>query len=220
MEYEKKYNDLIARINAVKDKPRIGVKDEHYYNGYVETGIRDALDYIVSPESEDERIRKFLIDILSHGTWQKEWPFGPNEVVAYLERQKDFKYSEEQMEDIRQYAYNKGIVDAEEKQKEQQPAEWSKEDEKMLKDVYESLYAYQCDIRAGIMDKNALELLKIVDKEKAWLKSLRPQPHWKPSKEQMDHLAYAYTQLKLQKCYAPHVYESLGSLYDDLKKLI
>ena len=45
-------------------------------------------------------------------------------------------------------------------------------------------------------------------------------PHWKPSEEQMNHLLYAYTQLKLQKCYAPHVYETLGSLYDDLKKLI
>ena len=43
-------------------------------------------------ESEDERIRKFLIDILSHGTWRKEWPFGPNEVVAYLEKQKDNQY--------------------------------------------------------------------------------------------------------------------------------
>lgn len=38
-------------------------------------------------ESEDERIRKFLIDILSQGTWRKEWPFGPNKVVAWLERQ-------------------------------------------------------------------------------------------------------------------------------------
>lgn len=46
-----------------------------------------------------------------------------------------------------------------------------------------------------------------------------PQSHWKPSEEQMNHLGYAYTQLKLQKCYAPHVYETLGSLYDDLKKL-
>ena len=43
--------------------------------------------------------------------------------------------------------------------------------------------------------------------------------HWKPSEEQMNHLRYAYTQLKLQKCYAPHVYETLGSLYDDLEKL-
>ena len=40
-------------------------------------------------ESKDERIREFLIGILSQGTWRKEWPFSPNEVVAYLERQKE-----------------------------------------------------------------------------------------------------------------------------------
>lgn len=39
-------------------------------------------------ESEDEKIGKFLINILSSGTWKKEWPFGPNECVAWLEKQK------------------------------------------------------------------------------------------------------------------------------------
>ena len=38
-------------------------------------------------ENKDEKIREFLIGILSQGTWRKEWPFSPNEVVAYLERQ-------------------------------------------------------------------------------------------------------------------------------------
>lgn len=40
-------------------------------------------------ENEDERIRKFLIDILSSGTWRKEWPFSPVDCVAYLEKQKE-----------------------------------------------------------------------------------------------------------------------------------
>ena len=40
-------------------------------------------------ESEDERIRKFLIDILSHGTWRKEWPFSPPECISWLEKQKE-----------------------------------------------------------------------------------------------------------------------------------
>lgn len=42
-------------------------------------------------ESEDDRIRKFLIEMFSHGTWQKEWPFGPNEIVAWLEKQKEHR---------------------------------------------------------------------------------------------------------------------------------
>ena len=93
------------------------------------------------------------------------------------------------------------------------PAEWSEEDERMRQDIYESLYAYQCDIRAGIMDKNALELLKAVDNEKAWLKSLRPQPHWKPSEEQMDAIQYVSN-----FDYGGHR-KALESLYNDLIKL-
>ena len=38
---------------------------------------------------EYERIREFLIDLLSHGTWKKDWPFSPAECVAWLEKQKD-----------------------------------------------------------------------------------------------------------------------------------
>lgn len=49
---------------------------------------------LIDNESEDEKIRQFLVDILSHGTWQKEWPFGPHEVVAYLEKQKEPEHFE------------------------------------------------------------------------------------------------------------------------------
>ncbi len=40
-------------------------------------------------ESEDERIRKFLIDLLSSGVWKPEWPFSPVDCVDYLEKQKE-----------------------------------------------------------------------------------------------------------------------------------
>ena len=53
--------------------------------------IQNIVPELTLTESEDEKIRKFLVDILSHGTWRKEWPFGPNEVVAYLEKQKEQK---------------------------------------------------------------------------------------------------------------------------------
>lgn len=46
-------------------------------------------------ESEDERIRKFLIDILSSGVWRTEWPFSPVDCVAYLEKQKEQKPAED-----------------------------------------------------------------------------------------------------------------------------
>lgn len=54
-------------------------------------------------ESEDERIRKFLIDILSHSAWRKEWPFRPNEVVAYLEKQKEASKAIEAVDRIDKY---------------------------------------------------------------------------------------------------------------------
>lgn len=87
--------------------------------------------------------------------------------------------------------------------------EWSDKDREFIKDL--------CNLLAAIAKNNYVGCYyapELINK----IRSLRPQPHWKPSEEQIDHLAYAYTQLKLQKCYAPHVYETLGSLYDDLKK--
>ena len=55
----------------------------------VNNSPKDIAEFIFPAltENEDERIREFLIGILSQGTWRKEWPFSPNEVVAYLERQ-------------------------------------------------------------------------------------------------------------------------------------
>ena len=98
-------------------------------------------------ESKDERIRKFLINILSHGTWQKEWPFGPNEVVDYLEKQKPERINITEM--VAKYsatdeyvegdykgkpvncmirAYEQGIRDTLLKVKEQKSAELSDEE--------------------------------------------------------------------------------------------
>ena len=55
----------------------------------VNNSPKDVAEFIFPQlaKSEDEKIREFLIGILSQGTWRKEWPFSPNEVVAYLERQ-------------------------------------------------------------------------------------------------------------------------------------
>ena len=221
MEYEKKYNDLISRINAVKNTPKIGMKGKHHYNGYVETGIRDALDYILNPESEDERIRTRLIALVE-AFCQGEYK---NEMLAYLE------HLQEYIDEIRQYAYNKGLVDAKEKQ---QPAEWSEEDEITVRTLIDFIGSEQSNIQGygktksiawlsslpkrfnpkpkqewGEEDKVEIKVLdsiiryivKVIDKDVlerfgtnyeelfSWLKSLRPQPHWKPSEEQMEILS-------------------------------
>ena len=83
-----------------------------------------------------------------------------------------------------------------EKQKEQKP-EWSVDDEEMMTDIIESLeYAYPNDNEFRI----------------AWLRSLRPQPHWKPSEGEMKALQNAVALTACDK--------ELTRLYNQLKKLM
>ena len=62
------------------------------------------------------------------------------------------------------------------------PAEWSEEDRKML-DAIIKRYSFpiETDFSVFVGEDN----LKDMREELGWLKSLRPQPHWKPSEEQM-----------------------------------
>ena len=84
----------------------------------------------------------------------------------------------------------------------QKPVEWSEEDEKMLYSIIEVLEvmpsARFIPIKREIMIP--------------WLESLRPQPHWKPSKEQMEALWDAYKGGKEQ--------EPLREVIEQLKKLM
>ena len=99
----------------------------------------------------------------------------------------------------------------------QKPAEWSEEDEKMRQRIIrhiESEYQDWCKDKYG--NSEIISDGKESCRERiAWLKSLRPQPHWKPSDEQMDAL----------KDVAYGTYQNgdgpaLRSLYEQLKKLI
>ena len=90
-----------------------------------------------------------------------------------------------------------------EKQKEQKPAEWSEEDERNKDAIIDAITVqYSPGIRDNLTN---------------WLKSLRPQPHWKPSEEQMKHLERCFSHGHTQQLPNQHVLESL---YNDLKKLM
>ena len=98
--------------------------------------FRVSVDSIELIESEDERIRKFLIDLLSSGTWKKEWPFSPADCVAWLE-----------------------------KQKEQKPAEWSDRDWNMRNNVLvrlESLLQYETQPLANGYLENEIKWLRSI----------------------------------------------------------
>ena len=95
--------------------------------------------------------------------------------------------------------------------------EWSEEDEKIRKtllDYYEeSLDNYTC-----VEWLNGITYGELCD----WLKSLRPQPHWKPSNAQINYLGAAV--IEAQRRHNESVngfprYHALKELYEQLLKL-
>lgn len=83
--------------------------------------------------------------------------------------------------------------------------EWSEEDKRKLNRIFEILSHAAERI---ISDKEAVELQDFI------MKSLRPQPHWKPSKEQMNELHRASIPGYDYDC------DVLDALYNDLIKLM
>ena len=134
-------------------------------------------------ESEDERIRKELINFILYkakGVSEEQ----EHSWVTYLEKQKEQKPTNSE-----------------------KPKEWSEEDVAMIKRVIER-------IEAEIQYGDALTMA-YGNQEIAWLKSLRPS--WKPSKEQMQYLLAVINNPNNAGAESCHL--TLGSLYNDLKKL-
>lgn len=137
-------------------------------------------------ESEDEKIRKGLIKIIQNldgGYPFEKYGTIKRDVLAWLE-----------------------------KQKEQKPAEWSKEDENAYKWVY-NLFEKSNDAWFEVVFKGCYPKVTR-DAVLAMLKSLRPQSHWKPSEEQIEAL-YTATLLCSDAPYVGKLY----SLLNDLKTL-
>ena len=143
-------------------------------------------------ESEDERIRKELLKeieliIPRDGETDDEGRILPSyraridRYKSYLEKQKEPRdpFDDEQF----RRGYEAGIHDAERKY---QSAEWSEEDEKMIENAISSIN--QESVIEGLksrgisfsIDSSAHLMNNLIN----WLKSLRHQPHWKPSEEQ------------------------------------
>lgn len=85
------------------------------------------------------------------------------------------------------------------------PAEWSEEEKKHLYNAIEAV-KYVYDISEGTSGFKCVEFLK----------SLRPKPHWKPSKKQMWALEWKINNTPV------HAWQrkELESLYNNLQKLI
>lgn len=92
----------------------------------------------------------------------------------------------------------------------QQKQEWSISDERILNNIFTYLgYA---------KDGNKYCTPELICEAENWLKFLKPQPHWKPTDEQMQSLNFAIiTYSKKDDCKL--TYDGLNLLYNDLKKL-
>lgn len=155
--------------------------------------------------SEDERIRKEMLEYFKDKKEKLHYlcfecgdvkyaPFSEakqiDDFLAYLEKQKEQKLASNTSSCLNCAKWGKckgGLTPCSGwklKTEEPKPAEWSEEDEKMRNNTILSL---QSLIDDGIND----EFIKGVKDEITWLKSLRPQPHWKPSEEQMEALELA-----------------------------
>lgn len=90
----------------------------------------------------------------------------------------------------------------------QQKREWSEEDAENMK-LLEAIFEKWSEGHSGIiMRSRAKEML-------TWLKSLRPQPHWKPEGQQLDclrHMINVSTVDKIDKQFVKDLYEQLKKL--------
>ena len=122
-------------------------------------------------------------------------------------------------EDGRLFGMNEGIglvLDNPEKYGLQKPVKWREEDE----DIINKILCICNDFKRSfeISPASTKVIQKDIDKIDSWLKSLRPQSHWKPSDEQMKALEESI--MFLGTSWVSTRQFALESLYQELKKLM
>lgn len=111
----------------------------------------------------------------------------------------------------------KGCINCENgelREAEQKPAEWSEEDERIISKILGICEDFKRSFRISPASSKIVQ--KDIDKINNWLKSLKPQNHWKPSDEQIEALN-AISQTGAISY--PNQGSLLVSLYRDLKRL-
>jgi uncharacterized protein YpuA (DUF1002 family) len=163
--------------------------------GY-EAEIKDGKIIVRKKESEDERTRKAIMSALERareahslvGLELERAGVTYHEVFAWLE-----------------------------KQKEQQPAEWSKEEVAIIDGIIQDVRNTKMRAEEDVDYPTTKEELDAYDEEVDFLnrlKSLRPQPHWKPSEAQKNALKEV---LDMAEAYG--ILQKMGRTYDDIIEL-
>ena len=199
-------------------------------------------------ESEDERIRKWLVDYFTR-IGEKNWihrEFTCKQIVAYLEKQKEQKPAEwilpeefeeavykvanfispfDSQEELRKVSHRfaEQLLSLAKKELDK-PAEWSEEDELMIKCCLRAIEHYKYTGKPNVFRPSQFDIdgyLTSPEKVQTWLESLRNRPKpsdtWKPSDEQMKALLGAEG-ISRASGY-PDNAKVLASLYEELKRL-
>lgn len=215
--YEKMYKEAFDRAKFLKENAdNVGTKDISYTFEYIFPELK---------ESEDEMIRKGIMEYFKYLPVNDDWHIGNSNVtikdaIAWLEKQKSIDILDEEerefadnadsirkeIDEAYQKGYNEGRrienKDRLEKQGEQKTT--CNED---YKNIIEWLIGY---LEYRIMNTAIIEEKKNCLNSVAWLKSIKPN-NWKPSEEQMLTLCSLCVLHKESKV--------LESLYNDLKTL-
>jgi len=161
-------------------------------------------------ESEDEKIRKALLELVHDTTGDELWVdynVHKEDALAWLEKQGEQKPTNEEMIEALRTEYEKGRADA---IAEMQVA-WSEEDERICR-------AIVADI-ANDKSICKFEISKsICDEQINWLKSLKNRITWKPSEQQMNAIKIAIAYMT-DECETPTAPKVLCELLEQLKKL-
>ena len=176
MDYEKEYKDMVQRARELHE------------SGNALTKLQMEIVCPALAEIEDERIRKAIGAAICGTT--AEAVLEANGVrladaLTYLEKQKEqnpaeyVKRNSKEWHSLLAEQWDRGFWKG---KAEQSSAEWSEEDEKMRASIIMTL--------AGFMGS---------EEKISWLYSIRPQPHWKPCKEQMEGLHFTPLNRLIQK---------------------
>ena len=237
MDYEKKYNESMAKMAAfLKKHDGLTISSD----GEIYKELQGIFSELT--ESEDEKIRKEITEFIYKNADRGEELEKRKNWLAYLEKQGEQKViipkfrvgdtihiknssAEYIITDISNGMYHgKGwgldIVAADNSGDwelvEQKPVEWSEEDLSMLGNIRSIIEKYAISQSAVDVSGELCEK-EYIDADK-WLKSLKnrytPQSHWKPSEDQMIALKEA-----TDEHWEPDGLDPLYTLYQDLKKL-
>lgn len=131
MNYKKAYEEALERAKELHDKHPLGEPPTWTICEQIFPELR---------ESEDEKIRKEIIDFLRLPHPQFVGKRDHEEWISWLEKQKETKLTGEEVDDIFQQGQD-SVVDNPEKYGLQKKCEWSEEDEEMRKGIITTLKA-------------------------------------------------------------------------------